>query len=233
MHVPLGHATHNVDRIEHRASNRWHRQEVYRHMQADPNLLGIPEKKRRLLLAALDVFAEQGFHASTIDQVAERAGVGKGTVYLYFQSKQDLFLGIIQEGLGWLVQFAARLAETEPDPKERLSKLAHWHLRVILQNYPRMRMFMTGGVPQDLHALIPEVQSRLLDYRSLYISALQAGIGTGSFRDHDCLLVATGLLGYLNQVGRYLAEETKSPDLDTTVHQVLQFIFSGIEKVGN
>ncbi len=202
-------------------------------MQEDPYLPGMPEKKRRLLLAAIDVFAEQGFHATTIDQIAERAGVGKGTVYLYFQSKQDLFLGIIQEGLGWLIQFAARLAEAEPDPKERLSKLAHWHLRVILQNYPRMRMFMSGGVPQDLHALLPEFQRRLLDYRSLYVNALEAGVKAGSLRAHDCRLVATGLLGYLNQVGRYLAEETKSADLDTAAHEVLQFIFSGIEKVGN
>jgi len=202
-------------------------------MREDPGLPAMPEKKRRLLLAALDVFAEQGFHATTIDQIAERAGVGKGTVYLYFQSKQDLFLGIIQEGLSWLVQLAAGLAEAEPDPRERLSKLVHWHLRVILQNYPRMRMFMSGGVPQDLHALLPEVQRRLRDFRSLYINALQAGVESGCFRPHDSQLVATGLLGYLNQVGRYLAEETVAPDLDASSQQALQFVLSGIEKVGN
>src|SRR5258706_9239422 len=51
-------------------------------------------KTRTILRAAAQVFAERGYQAATIDDIAEYAGIAKGTVYLYFRSKHDLFLAV-------------------------------------------------------------------------------------------------------------------------------------------
>ncbi|MEZ5893278.1 MAG: TetR/AcrR family transcriptional regulator [Parvularculaceae bacterium] len=56
-----------------------------------------PEKAQALLAAAGAVFARHGYRSATIDQVAEAAGVAKGTVYLYFASKEDLFFALFEE----------------------------------------------------------------------------------------------------------------------------------------
>jgi AcrR family transcriptional regulator len=58
-----------------------------------------PPKREQLLTAGRAVFSERGFHAATVDQIAESAGVGKGTVYLYFRSKQELYVAIMEHDL--------------------------------------------------------------------------------------------------------------------------------------
>ena len=56
-------------------------------------------KREQLLDAGRAVFSELGFHSATVDQIADRAGVGKGTVYLYFRSKQELYFAIVEHDL--------------------------------------------------------------------------------------------------------------------------------------
>src|SRR2546422_3334111 len=52
-----------------------------------------------ILEAARRVFAERGFHEATVDEIAEAAGVAKGTVYLYYHSKKEIYLGGLQHGV--------------------------------------------------------------------------------------------------------------------------------------
>jgi AcrR family transcriptional regulator len=66
----------------------------------------LPSRQRRkearpaeLIAAALDLFVERGFAATRLDEVAARAGVSKGTLYLYFASKEELFKAVIQQGI--------------------------------------------------------------------------------------------------------------------------------------
>ncbi len=52
-----------------------------------------------LLAAALDLFVEKGFAATRVEEVAQRAGVSKGTLFLYFSSKEDLFKAVVRENI--------------------------------------------------------------------------------------------------------------------------------------
>ena len=54
------------------------------------------DRPQEICAAALDVFAEKGFAAARLDEIAKRAGVSKGTLYLYFQSKEDLFRAVVR-----------------------------------------------------------------------------------------------------------------------------------------
>jgi len=54
-------------------------------------------RPQELLAAALDLFVERGFAATRLDDVAKAAGVSKGTLYLYFSSKEDLFKAVVRE----------------------------------------------------------------------------------------------------------------------------------------
>ncbi|MDO9460372.1 MAG: helix-turn-helix domain-containing protein, partial [Alphaproteobacteria bacterium] len=65
-----------------------------------------PKRRRRkdarpqeILDAALASFAEKGFNAARVEDIAARAGLSKGTVYLYFDSKQDMFRALVREGM--------------------------------------------------------------------------------------------------------------------------------------
>jgi AcrR family transcriptional regulator len=69
---------------------RWHR-------RAD-------ERPREICAAALDVFAEKGFAAARLDEIARRAGVSKGTLYLYFKDKAELFRAVVRDAIAPNVQ---------------------------------------------------------------------------------------------------------------------------------
>lgn len=62
----------------------------------EPTGAGVDERREEILASAARLFAESGYHATTIDDVAEAAGVAKGTVYWYFRSKKALFLAVLR-----------------------------------------------------------------------------------------------------------------------------------------
>ena len=57
------------------------------------------ERPREICAAALEVFAEKGFAAAKLDEIARRAGVSKGTLYLYFKDKEDLFRAVVRDAI--------------------------------------------------------------------------------------------------------------------------------------
>src|SRR5256885_6429797 len=84
-----------------------------------------------ILEAARKVFAKKGFHDATVDDVANAAGVAKGTVYLYYRSKQDVYLAALKFGIGQmyaaLVEDVNKAATTEEKLKALISaKLAYF-----------------------------------------------------------------------------------------------------------
>ncbi|MBB4123533.1 TetR/AcrR family transcriptional regulator [Martelella radicis] len=81
-----------------------------------------PEARRKSIMdAALAVFTQKGFANARIEDIARHAGIGKGTVYLYFPDKESLFKSLISEALGPLLMTAhARLEEAQLTPRETL-----------------------------------------------------------------------------------------------------------------
>jgi AcrR family transcriptional regulator len=72
----------------------------------------LSEKRRgRILKAAFEVFSLKGFQAATIPEIAEKAGTAAGTIYLYYRSKRDLFVAVIQE---WMISPLLKIFENHP-----------------------------------------------------------------------------------------------------------------------
>lgn len=80
-------------------------------------------RKSELLSAARTVFSEKGFHAATIDDIARVAGVAKGTVYLYFKSKNEIYLGALRDGIELLNQEMRNEASVPGTAADRLRRL--------------------------------------------------------------------------------------------------------------
>ena len=73
-----------------------------------------------ILDAARKVFAEKGFSETTMDQVAECAGIAKGTLYLYFRSKRDIYMAALMEGIRSLNNDSRRKVEAAAGVREKL-----------------------------------------------------------------------------------------------------------------
>lgn len=89
------------------------------------------EKHEKILEAAIDVFAEKGFHHARISDIARKAGVADGTIYLYFRNKDDVLLHIFEEKMGMLTAGLRDALEGVTDPLERIRVFARYHFRQV------------------------------------------------------------------------------------------------------
>jgi len=146
-----------------------------------------------LLTAALALFVEKGFAATRLDEVAARAGVSKGTLYLYFDSKEALFKAVIAEGLlPVLAQGEAILAEGGRNPVETLRAILFgwWALigQTPLGGIPKLVMAEARNFPEVAEYYHANVIRR---GHALVRAALDRGIQAGAFRPVDSEMVVT------------------------------------------
>lgn len=96
---------------------------------ADPRWRRLPEERPgQLLDAALHVFADKGIAAAKLEEIAARAGVSKGTIYLYFESKEDLFKAVVRQCLVPRIAEGEHVAGSTGTAQEQLERylLHHW-----------------------------------------------------------------------------------------------------------
>jgi TetR/AcrR family transcriptional regulator len=141
-------------------------------------------RPQELLDAALELFVEKGFAATRSEEVAARAGVAKGTLYLYFPSKEDLLKAVVRENLSALIAEGATIAgKFEGSTHELLVLLMQtWWERV--GNTPASGIFKIiltemGNFPDFARFYVQEVIEPSHD---LFTSVLQRGIDSGELR---------------------------------------------------
>lgn len=144
-------------------------------------------RPQELLDAALALFVEKGFAATRAEEVAQRAGVSKGTLYLYFPSKEDLLKAVIRQTLAAQIAEGARLVENlQGSAAHGLTELmTGWWLQVFhspasgvfklilteMCNFPELAAFYAQEVIEPGSAVIMEL--------------LRKGVAQGEFREHD------------------------------------------------
>lgn len=99
-----------------------------------------------LLAAALDLFVERGYAATRLDDVARRAGVSKGTLYLYYESKEELFKAVIRGGLVPAIQRGEKLVD------EHQGTMAELLEKIILGWWQEVGNSQLGGIPKLMFA---------------------------------------------------------------------------------
>jgi TetR/AcrR family fatty acid metabolism transcriptional regulator len=138
------------------------------------------EKRKKILDAATKVFARVGFSNTRIQDVAQEAGIAHGTVYLYFKSKDDLFISIFQESLGELINYISSEVQKKDSAEDKLRRMISLQLDVIEENPDLTKLILiefpgTGNFLND----------RNIDVLSNYIDVigdvLKNGIEEGIF----------------------------------------------------
>ena len=137
-----------------------------------------------LATAALELFVERGFSATRLDDVAKRAGVSKGTLYLYFDSKEDLFKAVVREGIvSRIAEAEARIREYTGTTPELMRELVHdWWNQIgstKLAGISKLMMSEAGNFPELAKFYHAEVMQR---GTGLFASVIQRGIDAGEFR---------------------------------------------------
>lgn len=149
------------------------------------------ERKHQILNAAEDVFTAKGFAAARMDDIAEETGLSKGTLYLYFKSKDDLIIAILDRIFQREVNALERL-KTEPISAsaaiQKFTDVATRNVRAMLRLMPIAYEFLALAFRNTY------VQHALKHYFNRYLDILvpiiQRGIDSGEFRPVDAEEVA-------------------------------------------
>lgn len=93
-----------------------------------------PDKRRRILDAAVKVFAQFGFYNSKVSQVAKEAGVADGTIYLYFKNKEDILVQVFIDSISEILRRQEEALVDVTDPVERLATFARVHFDAVAES---------------------------------------------------------------------------------------------------
>ncbi len=140
-----------------------------------------------LMAAALELFVEKGFAGTRLDDVAARAGVSKGTLYLYFDSKEALFKAVIQEGIVPILEQGAGLIDGFKGSAAELLRalIGEWWQRIgntPLAGVPKLMISEAGNFPE---LAVYYHDTVIVRGRDLIRRTLQRGIAAGEFHVVD------------------------------------------------
>ncbi|XVU24158.1 TetR/AcrR family transcriptional regulator [Actinoplanes sp. CA-054009] len=152
------------------------------------------DTRQRLFEAAVELIAEQGFSATTVDDIALRAGVAKGTVYYNFKSKTDLFEELLRYGVGLLTAEFEAAVEGLP-PREAVAALVRSQLEYIRRYRAFAQLLLS-----EMWRTNREWQQTLILLREQAIGViaetLRAGVGSGDLpADLDVRVASSALFG--------------------------------------
>jgi AcrR family transcriptional regulator len=127
--------------------------------------MGISERKQRekllrqkqILDAAYAVFRDVGFLAATMDQIAERAELAKGTIYIYFKSKEELYFTLLAKGLDILIELLEEKVRSNPPPEAVLREIADAFFVYYRDYTDHFRIFMVMQQEDMFAKLSPEL----------------------------------------------------------------------------
>jgi AcrR family transcriptional regulator len=157
-------------------------------------------RPEEITAAALELFVERGFAGTRLDDVAASAGVSKGTVYLYFANKEELFKAVVREGLvSPLVAFKDMASHFDGSMFDLLRKLVHgWWEKVgstRASGIPKLILAESGNFPELARFYLAEVVE---PGHEVITQIIRRGIARGEFRpvdaDDTARLVAAPLL---------------------------------------
>ena len=161
-------------------------------------------KKSVILQAAAAVFAEQGYQAATMDGVAERAGIGKGTVYEYFRSKQDLFFAVFDDYIASM-EAGARHSAAVPGgtASEQIQQAMHAVLAMGMEArdlFPLVFEFWAASASPDRQKRVARMfRENYARFRELIAELIRSGQRAGEFdRRANAASIAAVLVGALD-----------------------------------
>jgi AcrR family transcriptional regulator len=186
-----------------------------------------------ILAAALAAFAERGFAATRLDDVAERAGVTKGTLYLYFRNKEELFKAVVRQQLVPNIERAeAMVADSGTPNPVLLEELIGFFSRIMaspLSAISKLVLTEAGNFPDLARFYVAEVVDR---GRALFRGVIERGVAGGEFRPVDtestvsCILAPLLLAAlWRHSFERHLGDRL---DIDALCHAQLDLLRHGL-----
>ena len=193
---------------------------------------GNPSKREAIRDAAVKVFAAKGYHTATVSEVAEVANVGKGTVYFYYASKEDLLMEILVFHFDQMMSLIEHIEQIELGPEEAVRVVIMDSIRRLKEN-PDLFKIMEQQ-PLLYHERVKERFETLFGQMIDRTAALlTSGVKQGFLRSFDTRAVASVLLSTAISFPLYLSlypEKDKDETLEHLGQELATLLWAALRK---
>lgn len=185
-------------------------------------------QRRRIIAAADRLLARHGFSGTTVEDVAMEAGIGKGTTYLYFRSKEELALAVVDSHIAATFERLREIAQSDQTPRRRLEQMA---VARVLERFDRFQHY-----GEALHDMLAALRPGLLRLRErqlrieaqIFVPALREL--AGSVGDTELTRIARALLTATNSLLPYYLSSKQlgaRPGIARRTRDVVRIVVAG------
>ncbi|MAT95934.1 MAG: hypothetical protein CL608_02105 [Anaerolineaceae bacterium] len=175
-------------------------------------------KRTAMMQAAVQVFAEKGYHAATVRDIVKAADVAIGTFYFYFPDKETLFVHLYEETADFLLQTIDQAVRSRSELAQQLSRGIQAYLNIAIYEPAVVQLLLVGGV-----GAVPSLEAKRATFRErlvrLWQRPLDKAIEAGVIPDQNSRRVAEAFAGAFDEV---VLQLLATPEPDQEAGAVIQ-----------
>lgn len=182
-------------------------------------------KTRLIFQAAIDVFSLRGFEKATMDEIASRANVAKGTIYYHFKSKEELFLFLVAEGTELLKESVLSKVDNTDTPIGQIQTIIRGQLQFFREYRDLCTILLREAWGDDSRQR--EFRRMLVHYVNSIQNIVQAGIQSGDFLPGDPQIGSWSIFGSISMAALHHLFTDPTMDLTILAPDLEQWILRG------
>ncbi|WEG13938.1 TetR/AcrR family transcriptional regulator [Pullulanibacillus sp. KACC 23026] len=185
-------------------------------------------KYMKIIEAAVDVIAENGFHQAQVSKIAKRAGVADGTIYIYFKNKEDILISLFSEKMGEFIEKIQEEIKDQPTAKEKMTTLVGTHFFQLAADR-NMAIVTQLELRQSNKEIRMKINDTLKNYTSLIDALIEEGKLEGVFRtDLDVRLARQMVFGTIDETVTNWVMNDHKFDLVALADPVANLLLNGL-----
>ena len=157
------------------------------------------DRRQKLIDVATSRFAQQGFHPTSVSDIVDGVGVGKGVFYWYFPSKDDLLLEILRDSHYDLRRAQVEAISDEPDPLQRIERGIEASMRWSAEHPDILRLVMFGWTEERFATALRKGRRIAIGDTARHV---RQAMEKGMVADGDATLLATAIRGVTDELSR-------------------------------
>lgn len=195
-------------------------------MSTGTSRLSAADRREQLLAVALKVFAQRGYHSTSMNDIADAAGVTKPVLYQHFDSKRALYTATLEAVGESMIAALTNATSASPSGKEQTAAGMVAYFRWVAEDPDAFSLLFGGGTRRDeeFAAVAQKVEKAAAE---LIAPLIEAGVDAGYQR-----MVAHALIGMSEGVSRHLIRSGQKIDPDTVGEQLASLAWAGLRAVG-
>ena len=185
-------------------------------------------RRKQLLDVALQVFAERGFHPTSMNDLAEAAGVTKPVLYQHFGSKRELYLELLDDVGSRLREAIDKATSEAATPREQVERGVAAYFRFVDEHEAAFQVLFGGGSRRDeeFAAYARRVEDSIAD-------AVAVLIDVPGLDDSTRRLLAHGIVGLAEGASRHWLRGSSKGDVDELAHRVAELAWAGLRGISS